>query len=427
MTKVQYIARELRSSLWVKPAIMGLAAVFWVILAYHIGPLVPGYILLDIKRDALINLFGILASTMLTVAIFSVTAMVSAYATISTTATPRATRIVMEDQSTQNSLTSFLSAFIYSLIGLVSLSIGKYYDIGGRFILFAGYTFIIIWVLISFLRWVDRVSKLGRTGDTLNRVEKACAETFSSTEAMGTLGARRSETTDHTGVFINPDKIGYIQNIDMECLDKAAGELGVVILILKRHGSFIDPNDHIAVAIGANSLDDDGKKRIRQSFTIGDARRIGNDPRYGMILLAEIADRALSPSVNDPGTAIAVLGIQLRLLETWSNQIEESHEVKFKNLQAHSLDPEDLLDDAFTPISRDGAAMFEVGTHLQKTFGVLTRLKNEKLATAARRHSKLALEQAIQKLPTEAHKEIIQKLSTEVFCEKSSRPSHSQN
>ncbi len=78
------------------------------------------------------------------------------------------------------------------------------------------------------------------------------------------------------------------------------------------------------------------------------------------------------------------------------------------------LDPEDLLDDAFTAISRDGAGMFEVGSRIQKSLAVLARLGHESLAAAARRHSKLALEQAELSLTTESHKEIVRKLAEAV-------------
>ena len=188
MTKTKYLFRELRSSLWIKPTVMSLAAVAWVSMAYLAAEYLPDKMKIGIERQILINLFGIMASTMLTVATFSVAAMVSAFATVSTTATPRATRILMQDRSMQNSLTSFLSAFIYAIVALIALSIANYGAVG-RLILFVGYCFIVGWVLISFIRWVDRVSNLGRMSDTLNHVEEACREAFRSPETIGTLGA----------------------------------------------------------------------------------------------------------------------------------------------------------------------------------------------------------------------------------------------
>lgn len=413
MTKPEYFLRELRSSLWVKPSITGLAAIGWVSIAYVGAKYLPDKLKIDIERDILINLLGILASTMLTVATFSVAAMVSAFASVSTTATPRATRIVMQDKSTQNSLTSFLSAFIYAIVGLVAISIAPY-GAGGRLLLFSGYCFMVGWVLISFVRWVDRVSKLGRMGDTLERVEEACREAFSSPEAMGTFGAKPSSDDSVSGAEVKSGVIGYLQNIDISDLDEIAKEIGTTIRVMERPGAFVDPHDALAIVVDNSYLNEKIEERIRSAFQFGDERRVGSDPRYGLILLSEIADRALSPAVNDPGTAIAVLGIQIRLMERWSDHISETHDVEFENVEVPALDPEDLLDDAFTAISRDGAPMFEVGTRIQKSLAVLARMGNKSMGKAARRHSSLALEQAERSLATESHKKLIRELAEAV-------------
>ena len=410
MTKTEYLLRELRTSLWVKPSIMGIAAVTWVSISYSGDYFLPDKMKVEIEPAILTNLLGIMASTMLTVATFSVAAMVSAFAAVSTTATPRATRIVMQDKSTQNSLTAFLAAFIYAIIALVAISIVNYYP-GGRILLFVGYCIMVGWVLVSFVRWVDRVSKLGRMGDTLERVQEACREAFSSPEAMGTLGAKRASDEKISGTRITSDVIGYVQNIDVAALDEIAEELDTTIRILERPGAFVDPEDALVVIADRQDLDEAIIKKINDAFHLGDARRVGSDPRFGMILLSEIADRALSPAVNDPGTAIAVLGIQIRLMETWSKHPHEDAEVKYPNVEVSPLDPEDLMDDAFTAISRDGAAMYEVGARIQKSLAVLSRLGNADLSKAARRHSKLALEQANLALVTDTHKEAIAKLA----------------
>ena len=413
MTKTEYLLRELRSRLWVKPSIMGLAAVAWVTAAYVFAWLLPDDIKVKVEREILINLLGIMASTMLTVATFSVAAMVSAFSAVSTTATPRATRIVMQDKSSQNSLTAFLAAFIYAIIALVAISIVDY-GAGGRILLFSGYSIMVVWVLFSFVRWVDRVSKLGRMGDTLESVEEACREAFCSPEAMGTLGAKEAEGNSFSGARVKSDIIGYVQNIDVEALNEIAEKLETTIRVLERPGAFVDPNDSLAIVADRNELDEEDAERIKKAFQLGDARRVGSDPRFGMILLSEIADRALSPAVNDPGTAIAVLGIQVRLLETWNGHGNKTREVKFPHVEVSPLDPEDLMDDAFTAISRDGAAMFEVGSRVQKSLAVLTRLGNEGLTVAARRHSALALEQSNLALATSSHKDLLAKLAEKV-------------
>ena len=53
---------------------------------------------------------------------------------------------------------------------------------------------------------------------------------------------------------------------------------------------------------------------LRACFTLGETRTFEQDVRFGVIVLAEIAQRALSPAVNDPGTAIFVLDRITRLI-----------------------------------------------------------------------------------------------------------------
>jgi hypothetical protein len=51
---------------------------------------------------------------------------------------------------------------------------------------------------------------------------------------------------------------------------------------------------------------EDEETRLSSAFLVGPDRSFKQDPRFGMIVLSEIASRALSPGVNDPGTAIDV-------------------------------------------------------------------------------------------------------------------------
>jgi uncharacterized membrane protein len=44
-------------------------------------------------------------------------------------------------------------------------------------------------------------------------------------------------------------------------------------------------------------------------------------PRFGLITLSEIASRALSPAVNDPGTAIQIISSHVRLFSLGPKQL----------------------------------------------------------------------------------------------------------
>ena len=48
--------------------------------------------------------------------------------------------------------------------------------------------------------------------------------------------------------------------------------------------------------------------RLRGMFALGEERTIEQDPAFALRILVDIAIRALSPAVNDPTTAVQVLG-----------------------------------------------------------------------------------------------------------------------
>lgn len=413
MAKLRYLLSQLRSRLWVKPALTGLGAVLWIEGALLISQYWRGEPWFEVDREVLLSLLQILASSMLTVAIFAVTAMVGAYSAVTTTATPRASRLVMQDRSSQNALASFLSAFIYAIVALVALSAIPY-GATGRFALFVGYVLIVAWVLVSFVRWVDQVSKLGRVHDTIGRVERACRESLLNPSTSGCLGAHIAPAdvpASASGWALQSQKAGYVQFVDMELLNGLAEEHEMQLCLKVRPGSFADLCRPLLVVEQGGDPDEETAQRMLSAFHVGDERHVESDPRFGFIMLSEIADRALSPGINDPGTAIAVIGCQVRLLQEWAGMDAAKQEVKFDRLKIIPLQALDLMDDAFTAIARDGAGMVEVGTRLQKAFHSLHASGHPGLQAAARLHSELALEQALQKLPTNYHQKLVRELA----------------
>ena len=60
---------------------------------------------------------------------------------------------------------------------------------------------------------------------------------------------------------------------------------------------------------------------------------------------------------------------------------------------------EDMFDDAFTAIARDGAGCVEVGIHLQKALTALCMVGDESMKEATKRHAELSLKRSQIALP----------------------------
>ena len=157
-------------------------------------------------------------------------------------------------------------------------------------------------------------------------------------------------------------------------------------------GGLVDPTRTVAHATWA--ADAAARAALADCFTIDSERSLDQDPRHALIVLSEVASRALSPGVNDPGTAIGVIGRQQRLLTDWARTPAEDAATVYPRLHLPGLDPQELVEDALGPLARDGATMVEVGLRLQKTFLALASQGHAGIAAAAADQSRRALAQA---------------------------------
>ena len=116
------------------------------------------------------TLLKIIASSMLMMATFAVASMVAAYASVSISATPRSFPLITGDDVSQNALSAFIGAFIYSVDALGALMNGLYGGRASQFILFSLTIVVLAVIIITFIRWVDSIVRLFGHGTDLLRL-----------------------------------------------------------------------------------------------------------------------------------------------------------------------------------------------------------------------------------------------------------------
>lgn len=402
-----FILRQFSRRLWVRASAIGAIGVLAAVLAAVAERFVPFDIPGSIKADSVDTILNIIASSMLAVTTFSLSAMTAAYASATSNVTPRATTLLVEDRMTQNVLSTFVGSFLYGIVGIVVLQTGAYGD-RGRVILFVVTIGVIALIVFQLLRWIDHLTKLGRVGETTGRIEDAAARAIDARRHNPYLGGcPLSKDVQKRTDGMAPCKaeaIGYVQHIDMQALSKLADRIEGEIHLLLNPGAFVYRDTTIAyLDTGKAELPEEAEleEAVRLALTIGNERSFDQDPRFGLVVLSETAQRALSPAVNDPGTAIDVIGRVTRLLSRWSDPVE-NQEPEFPRVFIPALTVNDLFEDAFMTIARDGAAQIEVQLRLQKSLAALSRLGSAEFRAAARRQSLLALSRAEKALPIDA-------------------------
>lgn len=305
MSNLRFILGKLASQLWLRPTVYSLGAICWVALGCFAEYFLPDSWRIDIGKDTLVNLFSILASTMLTVAIFSVSALAAAYASVATSATPRATKIVMSDSGVQSTLAAFLATFIYAVVSLTSLSAINF-RASGRLVLFIGFVVLVSWVLLSFLQWVDRVTRLGRMDDTLDRVIAEARKGFTNPRASLLGGRSHTDgTRPEEGTPLRFTKFGYVQHLNMSALQELATELNGEIWLDIRPGKMAEKGQIFGTIQCEQEPKEGDLKKLEGAIYVGSDRSFTTDTRFALTLLAEIADRALSPPsmIREPRSA----------------------------------------------------------------------------------------------------------------------------
>ncbi|MBW4933131.1 DUF2254 domain-containing protein [Marinobacter sp. F4206] len=414
--KLKFLMNRLGERLWVKPVLFCLVSIAVALLAKTADVVEFLGFLPDISSDSVEKLLTVMSSSMLVIAVFAVGSMLAAYESAARSATPRTFTVVVSDDRSQNALSTFVGAFIFSIVGLVAVTNG-YYEKGGIFSLLIITLIVFALVILNFLKWVDAIARLGRLGNTVSKVEAAAESTLRQRGRHPTLGARKAFGSTE-GVAVTVDSIGYVQHIDVAALQAIAkkGRLQIEVAILP--GCFKMPDQPVAYLRPDGEQSDDGvrktgeglTKKIGEAFVLGDFRTFDEDPRFGLIVMSEIASRALSPAVNDPGTAIGVIDSLVRLFVTWVRNAvpDDSRAVEYDRVLIPELSLDDMFEDAFSAIARDGAKSIEVMIRLQKALAGLAELGDAPMRKAARDQSGLAFRHAKQALPLASDVERLQ-------------------
>lgn len=112
----------------------------------------------EVSVKSLDVLLGVTSGSMLGVTTFAMGSMLTAYSSASNTATPCSFPLVIADDISQYTLSSFIGAFIFSIVANVALENG-YYGSAGRFLLFIISIRIFAVIILNFIRWLDRIAR----------------------------------------------------------------------------------------------------------------------------------------------------------------------------------------------------------------------------------------------------------------------------
>lgn len=389
MSRWRWLLLQLSRRLWIRASLIGALGVLAAGLA-TLGDRLFWTPPWDVSRDAVESVLDVIASSMLAVTTFSLSVMTAAYGAATSNVTPRATKLLMEDRVTQNVLSTFLGSFLFGIVGLVALQTGAY-GAQGRAILFAVTIAVIGLIVVTLLRWIDHLTRLGRVGETTDRVEETARAALAARLREPCLGAvplRDDEPLPPGAVPVRAAEVGYVQHVDMPALSRLAEALDAEIRLAALPGAFVHPGRTLAWVegrLGSGEEEEARRDELRRAFTLGAERSFDQDPRFGLAVMSEIGCRALSSAMNDSGTALDVICRNTRLLAAWGSgeDLSAADAPEHPRVHVARLTDQDLFEDAFMMMARDGAGHVEIQLRLQKNLAALSRIGSDSFRSAA--------------------------------------------
>lgn len=257
------------------------------------------------------SVFSAVASSTLTLAglVFSVTILVLQLA--SSQFSPRALRTFLKDRPSQFSLGILVGTFVYALVGLRNVwgsSEGIERHVPSLSVWLA-----VVLALLSvgaFIYYIHHVSQSIRAVVILARIGQ---ETRGTLEHMYPAGIGEDTCEPE---WVRPEggpsllvphlgDSGVLVSVDEERLLRCARQARVTLALAPMMGDFVPHGGTLFEVWGdANHLE---VKRLLEALTFGPERTLEQDTAFGFRQLVDIAERALSPGINDPTTAVQAI------------------------------------------------------------------------------------------------------------------------
>jgi uncharacterized membrane protein len=327
-TRLQSIWESIHTSFWFFPAVI---SVFAIGLAYGIVRLDRAASLEDWGLGAYFYpggpegarlVLSTIAGSTITVAGVTFSITIAALTMASSQFGPRLLRNFMADKGNQIVLGTFVGTFIYCLVVLRTIQDNN----GDSFVPEIAVTCGIVLaltsfgVLIYFFHHASSSIQAEQVVDTIYRelileIDHTFPEESEvslvegappSDRGQGLRDAERSSEAflrEHS-LVVFAENSGYLRAVDVESLISMASDRDLLIRLLYRPGDFVFVNTPLALVGPETSVDDHVHKHVRRAFILGKYRSLEQDVEFPVQQLVDMALRALSPSLNDPYTAV---------------------------------------------------------------------------------------------------------------------------
>ncbi|MEU8520827.1 DUF2254 domain-containing protein [Streptomyces sp. NBC_01216] len=215
---------------------------------------------------------------------------------------PRVVPIFVRNRITKATFSVFLATFVLSLLVLSAYeSEPDPRAVSNVPLLQSILTLLMVGLsLLLFVAYVNSTLRLMRVGYVVALI------TNDSFRVLARQPRHEGETEDlgpTTAFLTHRGEAGVLRDVNVALLVRSARRHGVVLRLLPRIGDFVLPGSRVVAVHGDGHV----PRLLSSALSVGVERGFRQDLSFGLRQLADIALRALSPSLNDPTTAVQCL------------------------------------------------------------------------------------------------------------------------
>jgi uncharacterized membrane protein len=241
----------------------------------------------------------------------------------STQFSPRILVSFVRDRSTQSTLGVFLGTFAYCMAVLpAARSLPSAFvpvvSVTGAMLL----ALICVGWLIFFIHHISQSISVNHIVDRIAReTELVIEEYMPRKRGLLDLPEFAPSYTLDDEIPILSRQSGYIRFIDIDYLVALGRELGVRIGVERRVGHFVPAGVPLMRVSRGSRITAERESQLLEGCDLGPVRTMQQDVEFGVIQIADIALRAISPAVNDPSTAISCVDQLSRIVIRWLERV----------------------------------------------------------------------------------------------------------
>jgi len=314
LARLAYIRERLDTSIWLIPiglcAISAALGILMLWLDRFIGPSGLDLTAFAMPLDSARQVLGVIAGSIIGVGGVAFSVTMVALTLTSGQYGPKILRNFLEDRFSKVTLGLFLGTYVYTLIvltGYAELDSPRFTVLVSLMLSFLA--------LMAFIGFIHRTATdlqadqiIHRIGEQMEHALQAfVAEANLSDRTSATLTWRRAART-HRAYSIGASAGGYVQTIDYPGLLAWCVDNDCVLQVRARAGDFLVAGECLFKVFGCSGEGlEDAVDTLSAHVVMGPIRTPTQDPEHAITQLNQLAARALSPGINDPGTAITCI------------------------------------------------------------------------------------------------------------------------